>query len=117
MKGRVTESANGIAVAITGITGEFQSPIKPAIISQKNTRWIPNILPILLSTTVDFPNDELVIYHDAFSVPIVATSTFRRDLMLCCEWRGMITLAAPMRLRVEFGWWSHFKKFCSNLSI
>lgn len=68
LKGRVKERADGIVVAVKKIKCDVQPPKGHAIISQKNMEFIPNVLPVLVGTTVDFPNDEVVIYHNVFSV-------------------------------------------------
>jgi hypothetical protein len=48
---------------ITGIT--FTPPATPAIIRQKEASFVPHVLPILVGTTVEWPNmDE--IYHNVF---------------------------------------------------
>lgn len=68
LKGTVKERADGIVVAIKEIKGDFQPRREHAVISQKGMHFIPRVLPIVVGTTVDFPNDEVVIYHNVFSV-------------------------------------------------
>lgn len=43
----------------------FNPPAKPAVIQQKDASFVPHVLPVLLGTTVEWPNlDE--IYHNVF---------------------------------------------------
>jgi plastocyanin len=45
--------------------GSFTPPAQPAVIRQKNASFVPHVLPILVGTTVEWPNmDE--IYHNVF---------------------------------------------------
>jgi len=43
----------------------FAPPEKPAVIQQKDAKFVPHVLPVLLGTTVEWPNlDD--IYHNVF---------------------------------------------------
>jgi plastocyanin len=45
--------------------GTFTPPAQPAVIRQKDASFVPHVLPILVGTTVEWPNmDE--IYHNVF---------------------------------------------------
>jgi len=56
----------GCVVWVDDIAGEFPAPKQHAILNQKNMRFIPHILPILVGTTVDFPNSDSFL-HNVFS--------------------------------------------------
>lgn len=46
-----------------GVT--FKPPARPAVIQQKDASFVPHVLPVLIGTTVEWPNlDE--IYHNVF---------------------------------------------------
>jgi len=74
IKGRVEARGEGAVVAVRGVRGNF-SPPKVAtatwkehfVINQKGMRFVPAILPVLVGSTVDFPNSEEVIYHHVWS--------------------------------------------------
>lgn len=46
--------------------GQSQHPGRPSM-TQKEQRFIPHVLPIVLGTTVDFPNEDEV-FHNVFSL-------------------------------------------------
>jgi plastocyanin len=54
-------------VWVDDIPGEFPAPTAHAILDQKDMRFIPHILTILVGTTVDFPNSDPV-FHNVFSI-------------------------------------------------
>lgn len=47
--------------------GPFAPPDKPAVIVQKDATFVPHVLPILVGTTVVWPNQD-DIYHNVFSM-------------------------------------------------
>lgn len=57
----------GSVVWVEDIPGEFPAPKAHAILGQKNMRFIPRILTILVGTTVDFPNSDPLL-HNVFSI-------------------------------------------------
>ena len=57
----------GSVVWVDDIPGEFPAPTAHAILDQKDMRFIPHILTILVGTTVDFPNSDPV-FHNVFSI-------------------------------------------------
>lgn len=57
----------GCVVWVEDITGEFPAPKQHAILNQKNLRFVPHILPILVGTTVEFPNGDSLL-HNVFSI-------------------------------------------------
>ena len=50
---------------VTG--GPFAPPEKPAIIEQKDATFVPHVMPVLVGTTVVWPNQD-DIYHNVFSM-------------------------------------------------
>ena len=54
-------------VWVDDVPGEFPAPKAHAVLDQKNMRFIPHILTILVGTTVDFPNSDPV-FHNVFSI-------------------------------------------------
>ncbi|MEW6754575.1 MAG: hypothetical protein AB1505_26870 [Candidatus Latescibacterota bacterium] len=59
--------AEGAVIYLEGVPGSFPPRAVRHAISQKRMRFAPPVLPILAGETVDFPNDDLVIYHNVFS--------------------------------------------------
>ncbi|MGD1094496.1 MAG: hypothetical protein ABSB35_21205 [Bryobacteraceae bacterium] len=57
----------GWVVWIDDIPGEFPPPEDHAILGQKSLSFIPHILPILVGTTIDFPNGD-PFGHNVFSI-------------------------------------------------
>ena len=50
------------------VVGKFPLPDKNPVMDQKNLVFTPHILPIMVGTTVDFPNNDTV-RHNVFSPP------------------------------------------------
>ncbi len=72
IEGRVDGPPGSSAIiAIRGIAGEITPRRTPYAISQKYMRFSPKILPILIGETVNFPNDDIVIYHNVFSHAVI----------------------------------------------
>lgn len=61
-------NAEHAVVAIIGLTGQFVIPGAPAEMDQIGMRFSPQILPILVGTTVSFPNSERTLYHNVYSL-------------------------------------------------
>lgn len=57
----------GWVIWVDDITGEYPAPRAHAVLDQKSMRFIPHILPILVGTTVDFPNSDSF-PHNVFSI-------------------------------------------------
>jgi len=56
-----------VVIYIDKIPGKvFAPPAKPEILDQLNLKFVPHVLPILVGTTVQFPNSDLV-RHNVFS--------------------------------------------------
>lgn len=67
----IVKSSDGklpeVVIFIEKIEGaKFNPPIKPVVLDQKDMTFIPHILPILVGSTVEFPNSD-VIRHSVFS--------------------------------------------------
>ena len=46
--------------------GAFEEPVRRGTMDQRNEAFVPYVLPILVGTTVDFPNSDRT-YHNVFS--------------------------------------------------
>lgn len=57
----------GWVVWVDEIPGEFPPPEAHAILGQKGLSFIPHILPVLVGTTIDFPNGD-PFGHNVFSI-------------------------------------------------
>lgn len=70
IKGRVhlKDSGNnsGVVVYIDEVRGSFIPPDKKIIMDQKNLKFIPSVLPVLVGSTVTFLNNDNVL-HNVFS--------------------------------------------------
>ena len=71
IKGKVAvqgiRSAENIAVYVDAIPGkDFPAPAQHVVMDQKDLKFVPHILPVLVGTTVDFMNSDPVA-HNVFS--------------------------------------------------
>jgi plastocyanin len=66
VKTRSVRNRADVVVYLAGVEGEFSAPDEYAVLDQKNLLFIPHVLPILVGTTVDFPNSDEV-RHNVFS--------------------------------------------------
>ena len=66
IEARGVRSPDNIVIYIDKIEGEFQPPEKNPVLDQENLKFIPHVLPVLVGTTVDFPNND-IIRHNVFS--------------------------------------------------
>lgn len=57
-------------VYLSNVPGRYQPPQSRPAMRQKNISIVPHVLPVLVGTTVDFPNDD-EIYHNIFSLSSV----------------------------------------------
>lgn len=57
----------GWAVWVEDVPGEVPAPKAHAILNQKDMRFIPPVLPIVVGTTVEFPNSDSFL-HNVFSI-------------------------------------------------
>lgn len=70
IRGIVVCSTGGLGdsvVYIERIEGKsFPPPREPVVLNQKGLRFIPHVLPVIAGTTVNFPNEDVVL-HNVFS--------------------------------------------------
>lgn len=70
IKGTVKVNGDALSdavVYIEKIEGKtFSSPSQPAIMDQKDLTFVPHVLPVLVGTTVNFPNSDIT-RHSVFS--------------------------------------------------
>lgn len=76
IKGKITASriryVENTVLYIGKISGkEFSPPEKHAVVDQKNMKFIPHVLPILIGTTVDFLNSD-ALKHNVFTPDKIA---------------------------------------------
>ncbi len=55
-----------VVVSVEHATGAFKPPAAPAVMDQKNMKFVPHVLPVLVGTTVKFANSDTVA-HNVFS--------------------------------------------------
>ncbi|MDC4203853.1 MAG: hypothetical protein MPW14_09490 [Candidatus Manganitrophus sp.] len=55
------------AVHLVGVKADVKAPAQHGVIVQKGQAYIPQVLPVVKGTTVDFPNKDTV-FHNAFSL-------------------------------------------------
>ena len=73
--GKIKEDASGIVVFLDELENPslFTVSSQHAVMGQVHKKFIPQVLPIVVGTTVDFPNED-DIYHNVFSLS--KTKTF-----------------------------------------
>lgn len=62
-----TTNLSNFVVSVEDIDGHFPIPAQHAVVDQKQLRFEPHVLPILVGTTVDFPNSDPLL-HNVFSI-------------------------------------------------
>jgi plastocyanin len=69
VKGEKQAQSGGTAVFIDSVPGAADGAVAPYYprLSQREQRFAPRILPIVVGTEVEFPNDDLV-FHNVFSL-------------------------------------------------
>ena len=67
LKGAYLSYSNETLVAIHGVTVPFLSKESESTMNQKNMRFIPRMLPVMIGKSVIFPNSEEIIYHNVYS--------------------------------------------------
>src|SRR5579859_1687884 len=65
-KGSLTDLGSFV-VSVEDISGTFPVPAAAATMDQKGLRFVPHVLPILVGTTVEFPNNDPLL-HNVFSI-------------------------------------------------
>lgn len=58
--------ARDVVVFLENVNGDFKPPVDKPSIDQKNLTFKPHVLPILVGTTVEYPNSDNVM-HNVFS--------------------------------------------------
>lgn len=73
VKGTITISGRPTADAVISVVGleisKFElrnSKLKKAVMDQRNLKFIPRVLPVLVGTTVEFPNNDKT-WHNVYS--------------------------------------------------
>jgi hypothetical protein len=72
IEGRVEAGKPGtdlsdFVVYVEGIEGSFNPPTEPAVMDQKDLKFVPHVLVVLVGTTVRFPNSD-PLSHNVFSI-------------------------------------------------
>ena len=72
IQGRVSASGHkpdlaNIVITVEDIEGPFPPPDQPAVLEQRELRFVPHVLVILVGTTVEFPNND-PLSHNVFSI-------------------------------------------------
>ncbi len=62
-----TTDLSSFVVSVENVEGHFPVPAQHAVVDQKQLRFVPHVLPILVGTTVDFPNSDPLL-HNVFSI-------------------------------------------------
>ncbi|MCH7657849.1 MAG: carboxypeptidase regulatory-like domain-containing protein [Bacteroidetes bacterium] len=63
---RGVRDARNVVVFLENVKGDFKPPAEKPIIDQRNLIFIPHVLPVLVGTTVEYPNSDNVM-HNVFS--------------------------------------------------
>ncbi|MEE8202092.1 MAG: plastocyanin/azurin family copper-binding protein [Candidatus Acidoferrales bacterium] len=66
-KGGLDADLSNFVLSLENIQGPFPPPVEPAVMDQKELRFVPHLLVIQVGTTVEFPNSDLV-SHNVFSI-------------------------------------------------
>ena len=66
LTGQKTDLANFV-ITVEDIEGPFPPPEQPVLLEQKDLRFVPHVLVILVGTTVEFPNRD-PLSHNVFSI-------------------------------------------------
>jgi plastocyanin len=76
-------------VTVEDIEGPFPPPEQPAVMEQRELRFVPHVLVILVGTTVEFPNKD-PLSHNVFSISDAKRFNF-----------GLYSLGTIRRLKFE----------------
>ncbi len=61
------EDLSNFVISVEDIEGPFPAPEQPAVMEQKELRFVPHVLVIQAGTTVEFPNSD-PLSHNVFSI-------------------------------------------------
>lgn len=64
---RTTADLGSFVISVDDVEGRFPAPAGPVMMDQKSLRFVPHVLPILVGTTVQFPNSD-PLAHNVFSI-------------------------------------------------
>lgn len=64
--GSKTDETLNVVVYLVGVKGQGEGKFPPARMEQKNRQFRPYVLPVLVGSTVEFPNQD-IIYHGVYS--------------------------------------------------
>jgi plastocyanin len=64
---RNLKDLSNFVIWVEGVEGDFPPPKDPAVIDQKDLKFVPHVLVIQAGTTVEFPNSDPV-SHNVFSI-------------------------------------------------
>ncbi len=62
-----TANLSNFVISVEDIEGPFPLPEQPAVMDQKELRFVPHVLVIQVGTTVEFPNSD-ALSHNVFSI-------------------------------------------------
>jgi plastocyanin len=86
------ESMSGFVVYIEGPLAGSKPPEKAVVVEQKDATFTPHILPIMVGTTVEWPNED-PIFHNVFSKS--ATTNFNLGLYRKGDAAKQVTFDKP----------------------
>ena len=66
-KGGLDADLSNFVLSLEDIQGPFPPPVEPAVMNQKELRFVPHLLVIQVGTTVEFPNSD-PLSHNVFSI-------------------------------------------------
>jgi plastocyanin len=94
-------------VWLEGVKGDFKPPAAAVAIEQEGIEFRPRVLPVLVGTTVEFPNKDNV-YHNVFSLS--KSKKFDLGRYATGESKG-VAFDAPGEVRVYCEIHEHMKAF------
>ena len=62
-----TADLSNFVISVEDIEGSFPAPEQPAVMEQKELRFVPHVLVVQVGTTVEFPNSD-PLSHNVFSI-------------------------------------------------
>ena len=62
-----TPDLSNFVISVEDIEGPFPPPEQPALMEQKELRFVPHVLAVQVGTTVEFPNSDPLL-HNVFSI-------------------------------------------------
>ena len=65
--GQPATALSNFVISVEDIEGPFPAPQQPAVMEQKELRFVPHVLVVQVGTTVEFPNSD-PLSHNVFSI-------------------------------------------------